>query len=467
MYSSTAHNVHMLALYVYRDVMNLLLYTHTPTAGRGEGPYKVHPASYYLYELTGILVHTGTAEQGHYFSYARVSKGTTTATSPTATSSTTASCTTTTTADTDSDATTAAATAVSDDSLSTEVWVEFNDTNVRPWDPARMAEDCFGGPRSYGHSSRAADDLWSSTVMTPAALRDNPQNAYLLVYERSQQQQQQQQLMTVPCDSSSSSSGSSGDSSELLQLLPAPLAAEVAAENSALLFAQHLYGPDLAQCVLALLKEALSNINSSNSSSSSSSAAVATARQLSLWACDYATGCLARAPETRHFSAVVQAVADLVCSAPLLATDTSSSTASSSSTAAVFTAAAEILEAQLAPGRRSSSSSSEAPAVAGAAAAVIAAGTAAAAAQSTVLCELLLECTDRDVREAVRAFYCMLVCALADSERPLYISSSSTARLPRMVDALLALLPVAARHWHKMEQVRCCCNTIHIYLTQF
>jgi hypothetical protein len=292
------------------------------------------------------------------------------------------------------------------------------------------------------------------------------------VYERSSQQQQQQ-LVTVPPCGSTSSSGS-GDSSELLQLLPAPLAAEVAAENSALLFAQHLYGPDLAQCVLALLKEALSSINTtSHSSSSSGSAAVATARQLALWACDYATGCLARAPETRHFSAVVQAVADLVCSASLLATDTSSSTASSSSTAAAVTAAVEILDAQLAPGRRSSSSSSEAPAVAGAAAAAIAAGTAAAAAQSTVLCELLLECPDKDVREAVRAFYCRLVCALADSERPLYSSSSSssctssTARLPRMVDALLALLPVAARHWHKMEQVSYCYNTIYIYVPQF
>jgi hypothetical protein len=228
--------------------------------------------------------------------------------------------------------------------------------------------------------------------------------------------------------------------------------------------------------VLALLKEALSSINStSHSSSSSGSAAVATARQLALWACDYATGCLARAPETRHFSAVVQAVADLVCSAPLLAADSSSAASSSSTAAAAMTAAAEILDAQLAPGRRSSSSSSsEAPAVAGAAAAAIAAGTAAAAAQSIVLCELLLECPDKDVREAVRAFYCRLVCALADSERPQYSSSSSsssgssnTARLPRMVDALLALLPVAARHWHKMEQVSYCCNTIHIYLTRF
>ncbi|CAN0036660.1 unnamed protein product, partial [Ectocarpus sp. 8 AP-2014] len=35
------------------------------------GPYEVHPRSYYTYELRGVVVHTGTANQGHYFSYIR------------------------------------------------------------------------------------------------------------------------------------------------------------------------------------------------------------------------------------------------------------------------------------------------------------------------------------------------------------------------------------------------------------
>ena len=35
------------------------------------GPYEVHPRSYYTYRLRGVVVHTGTANQGHYFSYIR------------------------------------------------------------------------------------------------------------------------------------------------------------------------------------------------------------------------------------------------------------------------------------------------------------------------------------------------------------------------------------------------------------
>lgn len=35
------------------------------------GPFEVHPRSYYTYRLRGVVVHTGTANQGHYFSYIR------------------------------------------------------------------------------------------------------------------------------------------------------------------------------------------------------------------------------------------------------------------------------------------------------------------------------------------------------------------------------------------------------------
>lgn len=35
------------------------------------GPYELHPREYYTYQLRGVVVHTGTANQGHYFSYIR------------------------------------------------------------------------------------------------------------------------------------------------------------------------------------------------------------------------------------------------------------------------------------------------------------------------------------------------------------------------------------------------------------
>lgn len=35
------------------------------------GPYELHSREYYTYQLRGVVVHTGTANQGHYFSYIR------------------------------------------------------------------------------------------------------------------------------------------------------------------------------------------------------------------------------------------------------------------------------------------------------------------------------------------------------------------------------------------------------------
>lgn len=35
------------------------------------GPYELHPREHYTYQLRGVVVHTGTANQGHYLSYIR------------------------------------------------------------------------------------------------------------------------------------------------------------------------------------------------------------------------------------------------------------------------------------------------------------------------------------------------------------------------------------------------------------
>lgn len=32
-------------------------------------PYEIYPKEYYEYKLVGIVVHIGTAEFGHYYSY--------------------------------------------------------------------------------------------------------------------------------------------------------------------------------------------------------------------------------------------------------------------------------------------------------------------------------------------------------------------------------------------------------------
>jgi ubiquitin carboxyl-terminal hydrolase 34 len=60
-----------------------------------------------LFDLVGVLVHTGTCENGHYYSYIRQRPSSTKATQPT--------------------------------------WVEFNDSEVGPFDPSEIADRTFGG----------------------------------------------------------------------------------------------------------------------------------------------------------------------------------------------------------------------------------------------------------------------------------------------------------------------------------
>ncbi len=111
---------------------------------------------YYEYELTGVLVHTGSADRGHYYSFVRERGG--------------------------SDAR----------------WFEFNDTSVRLFDPQHLEEECFGGeevrPRSYYGSAVGADlvgprpnqynPAGGAAAGSTTMVMEKYRNAYLLVYDR-------------------------------------------------------------------------------------------------------------------------------------------------------------------------------------------------------------------------------------------------------------------------------------------
>lgn len=61
------------------------------------------PENYYKYKLKGIVVHYGTADQGHYYSFVQDREG------------------------------------------KNQGWFEFNDTKVSEFDPKDIPEEAFGG----------------------------------------------------------------------------------------------------------------------------------------------------------------------------------------------------------------------------------------------------------------------------------------------------------------------------------
>lgn len=100
-----------------------------------------------FFVLVGVLVHAGTAESGHYYSYIRERPS----------------------------------------SRPGGSWFEFNDDNVSPWNPLNMEMCCFGGP----------DSTWDATGVR----YEKNHSAYMLFYERASSLARQQldlQTLNVP-----------------------------------------------------------------------------------------------------------------------------------------------------------------------------------------------------------------------------------------------------------------------------
>ena len=96
-----------------------------------EVPAKKFEEDYYKFNLKGIVIHTGTAETGHYYSYIQDRK--------------------------------------------TNKWHEFNDTSVFPFDPDDIPAEAYGGQERW-------QSMYSSSYMS--SVREKYRNAYLLFYER-------------------------------------------------------------------------------------------------------------------------------------------------------------------------------------------------------------------------------------------------------------------------------------------
>ncbi|KAI0128593.1 ubiquitin carboxyl-terminal hydrolase [Xylariales sp. AK1849] len=132
-----------------------------------------------IFELVGVLVHAGTAESGHYYSFIRERPNT------------------------------------SDQ----ETWVEFNDDSVSSWDPALLENACFGGPdyRSSFDNNGAYEKSYS---------------AYMLFYQRSSSLEKEQESLKQ-----------SGKHSPLRFDLPPDLEYPVKAENWAIVHRHVLNDP--------------------------------------------------------------------------------------------------------------------------------------------------------------------------------------------------------------------------------
>merc|ERR550525_993243 len=98
--------------------------------------YSVHLKEYYEYELKGIVVHTGSAEAGHYYSYIK-------------------------------------------DRVTGE-WNEFNDSLIKTFDVKFLDNDCFGGKKKWKSSQNWGTE-WEHD-------QEKIKNAYILVYDRKEYQ---------------------------------------------------------------------------------------------------------------------------------------------------------------------------------------------------------------------------------------------------------------------------------------
>lgn len=108
--------------------LDMMPYTVDSLNGQGHSD----PSSSDLFELVGVLVHSGTAESGHYYSYVR-ERGT----------------------------------------PDSSRWVEFNDDTVSSWDPTLLETSTFGGPDPQNMHD------------TNGMFFDKTYSAYMLFYQRS------------------------------------------------------------------------------------------------------------------------------------------------------------------------------------------------------------------------------------------------------------------------------------------
>eukprot|EP01105_Mastigella_eilhardi_P020178 TRINITY_DN4786_c0_g2_i4.p1 TRINITY_DN4786_c0_g2~~TRINITY_DN4786_c0_g2_i4.p1 ORF type:complete len:3017 (-),score=891.96 TRINITY_DN4786_c0_g2_i4:79-9129(-) len=143
------------------------------------------PMSFYDYELVGVLVHMGTAESGHYYSFIREQSG-----------------------------------------GAGPRWINFNDTGVDLFDPATIPAQCYGGVEQT-----TVCEPYAVHAVTKQVPKSN--NAYMLFYRK--------------CDVGDRVTPA--DAADLFHAVPSDIANVVRAENTQFLRDKHTFDPALQQFV--------------------------------------------------------------------------------------------------------------------------------------------------------------------------------------------------------------------------
>ncbi|KAL3593824.1 hypothetical protein FPOAC2_08125 [Fusarium poae] len=146
-----------------------------------------------IFELVGVLVHSGTAESGHYYSYIRERPS----------------------------------------SADRPSWVEFNDDMVTPWDPAEMEPSTFGGAERPLHDPNAL-------------VYDKNYSAYMLFYQRASSLRAEQETMM-----------SLDISTPLRVEVPDKLKDHIRVENTVILRRHCIYDETSTRLVLTLFRQTL------------------------------------------------------------------------------------------------------------------------------------------------------------------------------------------------------------------
>ena len=127
-----------------KSMRNLNTHSNNGESGGGDGNENAEDDEKLEYRLSGVIVHSGTAFAGHYYSFIR-----------------------------DRDEKTGELTG-DDDDLGT--WRRYDDTSVEPYDPKCLEDDCFGG--SYVHKTNTAGEEAQTLTY------EKPNSAYILFYEK-------------------------------------------------------------------------------------------------------------------------------------------------------------------------------------------------------------------------------------------------------------------------------------------